>query len=85
MFDLTLVMKNPENQIGPHILAKDAQKPENLQFDFQGSQNLHIRVPISRLDVMIQTQFHWGMTGNMPTYNTILPEFMGNFSNLLSF
>ena len=42
----------------PHILARHVQKPENLQFDFQGSQNLHIRVAISRLDVKIQVQFY---------------------------
>ena len=48
---------NPENQIGPHILAKDVQKPINLKFNFQGSQNLHIRVAISHSDVMLPTQF----------------------------
>ena len=48
---------NPENQIGPHILTRDVQKPINLKLDFQGSQNLHIRVAISHLDVMLQTQF----------------------------
>ena len=48
---------NPENQIGPHILVKDVQKPIKIKFNFQGSQNLHIRVAISKSDVMLQTQF----------------------------
>ena len=29
---------NPENEIWPHFLAQEAQKPVNLNFDFQGSQ-----------------------------------------------
>ena len=48
---------NPENQIEPHILARDVRKPIKMKFDFQGSQNLHIRVAISHSDVMAQTQF----------------------------
>ena len=37
-----------------HNLARDPQKPINLQFDFQGSQNLHIRVAISLSNVKIE-------------------------------
>ena len=39
---------NPENQIRPHILARDVQKPVNLQFDFQGCQKMQVRVAISQ-------------------------------------
>ena len=74
MFDLTLVVKNPENQIGPHILAKDAQKTENLQFDFQGSQNLHIRVAISLADVKIQLKKNCQIMGKMLSRNATLSD-----------
>ena len=39
---------NPENQIRLYILARDVQKPVNLQFDFQGCQKLQVRVAISQ-------------------------------------
>ena len=41
---------NPENQSDPITLA---QKPVNIKFDFQGSQNLLIRFAISLADIEI--------------------------------
>ena len=48
------------------MLVQEALKSVNLNFNFQGSQNLQIRVAISRSDVMIQTQFHWEILGKLP-------------------
>ena len=45
---------NPENQIRPHDLDREVEKPVNLKFDFQGSQNLLIGVAISLADIEIQ-------------------------------
>ena len=50
------VDSNPGNQIWPHILARDVQKPLNLNSNFQGSQNLHFRVAISHKDA---DKFFW--------------------------
>ena len=38
----------PENEFRTHIIAWDVQTPVNMQFDFQGSQNLYIRVAYLR-------------------------------------
>ena len=38
----------PENEFRTHIIARDVQTPVNMQFDFQGSQNLYIRVAYLR-------------------------------------
>ena len=38
----------PENDFRTQIIARDVQKPENIQFDFQGSQNLYIKVAYLR-------------------------------------
>ena len=60
----------------PQILVMEAQKPVKPQFDFQGSQNMHVRVATSCLDVMIQTQFHCRMLGKLIAYNTTISYFI---------
>ena len=63
----------------PQILAHEVKKHVKPQFNFQGSQILHVRVAISRSDVMIQNKFHHWMLGKLPACNTTVSDFMGDF------
>ena len=49
-----------------------------MNFDFQGSQNLHIRVAISCSDVMIQTQYFCQILGKWQN-NTTISDFLEDF------
>ena len=57
----------------------------NLNFVFQGSQNLTIRVAISRSDVLAHTQFQHRMMGKLPALNPALSESLENFVNHFPF
>ena len=57
---------NPEIQNFAQIQYQASSEDLNLKFEFQGSQNLNIRVAISRLDIKIQTQFYHRMLHYLP-------------------
>ena len=48
----------------------------NLQFDFQGSQNLHIRVPISQKANEVDFQFPTKIVGKIVANNAMITEFL---------
>ena len=55
-----------------------------MQFYFQGSQKLDIRVAISRLDIIAQTQFYHRMFHYLPALNPTLAESLLHFVQTLS-
>ena len=61
-----------------HILAAGVQKHINLKFDFQGSQNLHIRVSISRSDA---NSISLPNVKQIASLNTTFTDFMVDFGH----
>ena len=61
------------------------QKYQIFKFIVQGSQKIHIRVPISLSDIKIQFQNILHIMGKMSTNNALLPESLVHFAYLYHF